>query len=64
MPEDFKTLINRLLEHSAKYFELMKTALEREEYDTADFTAQVVIQALVNIRTLINSNLKYFKGKE
>jgi hypothetical protein len=64
MPEDFKTLINRLFEHAVKHFELLKNALEREEYDTADFTAQVVVLTLTKLRALINSNLRYFRKEE
>jgi len=61
MPEDFKTLVNRLIEHASNHFELLRNALEREEYDTADFTAQVIVLDLTKIRSLINSSLRYLK---
>ena len=64
MPEDFKTYISRLYEHAKKHIELLKNALESDEYDTADFLAQVVVQDLVKLREVINTQLRFSKPQK
>lgn len=61
MPEDFKTYVERLIAHAEKHFNLLKDSLSKEEYETADFTAQVVILDLTKIREVINTRLIFSK---
>jgi HEPN domain-containing protein len=64
MPEDFKKYISRLYEHAKKHIGLLKDALESDEYDTADFLAQVVVQDLVKLREVINTQLRFSKSQK
>jgi hypothetical protein len=61
VPEDFKTYVARLYEHAAKHMSLLKNALEGEEYDTADFLAQVIILDLTKLREIVNTQLRFSK---
>jgi len=61
MPEDLKTYIIRLYEHAKKHLEMLQPAIQNEEYDTADFLAQVVVQDLVKLREVINPQLRFSK---
>jgi len=61
VPEDFKTYINRLIAHAEKHFNLLKDALSMEEYETADFMAQIVVLDLTKLREVINARLIFSK---
>ena len=61
MPEDFRTYVLRLYEHAVKHVSLLKNALEGEEYDTADFLAQVIILDLTKLREIVNTQLRFSK---
>ena len=61
MPEDFKTFLSRLYEHARKHVEMLKNALEAEEYDTADFLAAVAVNDLTKLREIINAQLRFVK---
>jgi len=61
MPEDFKTFINRLYEHARKQIDMLKTAIDNEEYDTADFLAAVAVNDLTKLREVINNQLRFVK---
>jgi hypothetical protein len=61
MPEDFKTYIGRLYSHAAKHMNMLSEALTNEEYDTADFLAQVIILDLTKLREMINTQLRFSK---
>ena len=61
MPEDFKTYIDRLVAHAEKHFNLLKDALSKEEYETADFMAQIVVLDLTKLREVINARLIFSK---
>jgi len=64
MPEDFKTYITRLYEHAKKHIEMLQSAIQNDEYDTADFLAQVVIQDLIKLREVINTQLRFSKSQK
>lgn len=61
MPEDLKTFLIRLFEHANKQLELMRKAIEHEEYDTLDFLAQVAIVDLTRLREVLNLQLRFTK---
>lgn len=61
MPEDFRTYVLRLYEHAKKHVELLANALNSEEYDTADFLAQVIILDLTKLREIVNTQLRFSK---
>jgi len=61
MPEDFKSFINRLYEHAKKHIDMLRQALDSEEYDTADFLATIIVNDLTKLREIINNQLRFSK---
>jgi len=61
LPEDFKTFVARLYEHAKKHVELLKPALDSEEYDTADFLAAIIANDITKLREIINTQLRFVK---
>jgi len=57
MPEDLKTYVERIFEHAKKQMELLYDAIYMEEYDTAEFLAQVVVLDLTKLREVLNSQV-------
>jgi len=63
LPEDIKTYIMRIFAHAKKQIELLEDALNKEEYDTADFLASIAIMDLTQLRSAINSFLRFSQKK-
>ena len=63
MPEDLKTYLVRVFEHAKKHVLLLEDALKNEDYDTADFVASVAVMGLTELRSKINSLLRFSQRK-
>ena len=63
MPEDLKTYLNRIFFHAKKQLELLEEALKNEDYDTADFLASVAMMDLTELRSKLNTLLRFSQRK-
>jgi hypothetical protein len=63
LPEDLKTYITRIFAHAKKQLELLEDALKNEDYDTADFLASVAVMDLTELRSKLNTLLRFSQMK-
>jgi hypothetical protein len=63
LPEDLKTYIYRVYNHAKKQLELLEEALKNEDYDTADFLASVAVMDLTEMRSKLNTLLRFSQRK-
>jgi hypothetical protein len=63
LPEDLKTYLVRVYGHAKKQLELLEEALKNEDYDTADFLASVAVMDLTELRSKLNTLLRFSQRK-
>jgi hypothetical protein len=63
VPEDLKTYLHRVFAHAKKQLELLEDALKNEDYDTADFLASVAVMDLTELRSKLNTLLRFSQRK-
>jgi hypothetical protein len=64
MPEDLKTHVMRIFYHAKKQIELLEDALNKEEFDTADFLASIAVMDLTELRSRINALLRFTQRQQ
>jgi len=61
MPEDLRTVVGRIMAYVEQQFQLAKKAAEAEEYETLEFLLGNIGNAVVTLRSAINSQLRILK---
>jgi len=64
MPEDFDTLVNRIVVHAKSQMACVESSVQKQEYETAEFCAKVLADDITTLRQLLNHKLTYLKQQQ